>query len=202
MNKEDNIFTDEEKKAIEVLNEILTHKNDVDIAYGYNIERPYPIGREKIAQLEIIKNLLEKQQKEIERLENKDKEYMNIENNNLEYQEKYKEALKDKCKIADKRNQLLVENQKKNNTIKNLESRNRKLDLENQKLFEQIIFQDKVIDELLNKLNQDINYFSDEENSEFIKIYENIKDKTELKGRKLRKYCIEQYFIKKVEEQE
>lgn len=103
---------------------------------------------------------------------------------------------------ADERNQLLVENQKKNNTIKNLESRNRKLDLENQKLFEQRIFQDKVIDELLNKLNQDINYFSDEENSEFIKIYENIKDKTELKGRELRKYCIEQYFIKKVEEQE
>lgn len=109
---------------------------------------------------------------------------------------------KDKCELADERNQLLVENQKKNNTIKNLESRNRKLDLENQKLFEQIIFQDKVIDELLNKLNQDINYFSDEENSEFIKIYENIKDKTELKGRELRKYCIEQYFIKKVEEQE
>lgn len=107
-----------------------------------------------------------------------------------------------KCDIADERNQLLVENQKKNNTIKNLESRNRKLDLENQKLFEQRIFQDKVIDELLNKLNQDINYFSDEENSEFIKIYENIKDKTELKGRELRKYCIEQYFIKKVEEQE
>lgn len=73
---------------------------------------------------------------------------------------------------------------------------------DNQKLFEQRIFQDKVIDELLNKLNQDINYFSDEENSEFIKIYENIKDKTELKGRELRKYCIEQYFIKKVEEQE
>ena len=59
-------YTEEEKKAIENLNEILTHKNDVDIAYGYNIERPYPIGREKIAQLEIIKNLIEKQQKEIE----------------------------------------------------------------------------------------------------------------------------------------
>lgn len=62
-------YTQEEKKAIENLNEILTHKNDVDIVYGYNIERPYPIGREKIAQLEIIKNLLEKQQNEIERLE-------------------------------------------------------------------------------------------------------------------------------------
>ena len=60
-------YTEEEKKAIENLNEILTHKNDVDIVYGYNIERPYPIGREKIAQLEIIKNLLEKQQKEIEK---------------------------------------------------------------------------------------------------------------------------------------
>lgn len=61
-------YTEEEKKAIEDLNEILTHKNDVDIAYGYNIERPYPIGREKIAQLEIIKNLIKKQQNEIERL--------------------------------------------------------------------------------------------------------------------------------------
>lgn len=69
-------YTEEEKKAIENLNEILTHKNDVDIAYGYNIERPYPIGREKIAQLEIIKNLLEKQQKEIETLK-QENEYLN-----------------------------------------------------------------------------------------------------------------------------
>lgn len=61
-------YSEEEKKAIEDLNEILTHKNDVDIAYGHNIERPYPIGREKIAQLEIIKNLIKKQQNEIERL--------------------------------------------------------------------------------------------------------------------------------------
>lgn len=87
-------YTQEEKKAIENLNEILTHKNDVDIFYGYNIERPYPIGRKKIAQLEIIKNLLEKQQNEIERLENKDKEYMKIENSNLEWQEKYNELKK------------------------------------------------------------------------------------------------------------
>lgn len=74
-------YTEEENKAIENLNEILTHKNDVDIAYGYNIERPYPIGREKIAQLEIIKNLLEKQQNEINKLNNKNKRIKYFSNN-------------------------------------------------------------------------------------------------------------------------
>lgn len=78
-------YTEEEKKAIENLNEILTHKNDVDIAYGYNIERPYPIGREKIAQLEIIKNLLEKQQKEIERLYKDNNELKRIYKNTAEH---------------------------------------------------------------------------------------------------------------------
>ena len=42
----------------------------------------------------IILGIIEKQQKEIERLQNKDKEYMKIQNNNLEWQEKYKELKK------------------------------------------------------------------------------------------------------------
>ena len=31
------------------------------------------------------------------------------------------------------------------------------------------------------------------------KIYKEVKDKTELKGRELKKYCIKEYFTKKVE---
>lgn len=42
----------------------------------------------------IILGIIEKQQKEIERLQNKDKEYMKIQNNNLEWQEKYNELKK------------------------------------------------------------------------------------------------------------
>ena len=91
-------YTEEEKKAIENLNEILTHKNDVDIAYGYNIERPYPIGREKIAQLEIIKNLLEKQQKEINKLNNENKRIKYFSNNLFINDYIPKEEIKEKMK--------------------------------------------------------------------------------------------------------
>lgn len=162
-----------------------------------------------------------------------------------------KEALKDKCEIADERNQLLVENQKLKKELDTIKSRihlkvekakrkynNTKSTLKktmlelkigtlkdvlyeeyysnekphkyilenmvnkNKELIEENEFKSKVIDEILNKLNEDINYFSSEEASEFINIYENIKDKTELKGRELRKNCIKQYFIKKVENNE
>lgn len=103
-----------------------------------------------------------------------------------------KEALKDKCELADERNQLLVENQKKDNAIKNLENRNRKLDLENQKLFEQNLFQDKLIDEMVNEIFE--NYQSYEPCP--------LEDKTKCKISLNCKECIKQYFIKKAEEQE
>lgn len=102
-----------------------------------------------------------------------------------------KKALKDKCEIADERNQLLVENQNKYNTIKNLEGRNRKLDMENQKLFEQSLFQDKVIDEMAEFMSTD---YCIPIPKEECRIGEATPEKCE--------HCIKQYFIKKVEEQE
>lgn len=114
----------------------------------------------------------------------------------LEELELAKEVLKDKCEIADERNQLLVENQKKDNAIKNLENRNRKLDLENQKLFEQSLFQDKVIDEMTNYIANITDCPAENEKIDM----EDFKCDEECSCDKdLTKRCWKKYFIKKVE---
>ena len=61
-------MSEEEKKAIEKIKELIAHKNDVDLFMGYEISRPFTIGREMIEEIEPILNLIEKQQKEIETL--------------------------------------------------------------------------------------------------------------------------------------
>ena len=61
-------MTEEEKKAIETLEEIIKHKDDFDMAYGVKFLRPYSIGIEKQEQLEIALNLIKKLQKENEEL--------------------------------------------------------------------------------------------------------------------------------------
>lgn len=50
-----------------------------------------------------------------------------------------KKQLKIQCEIADERNQLLVENKKLKDTLNNQYNRNKRLDKENQKLFEDFI---------------------------------------------------------------
>lgn len=91
MNKKDNIFTEEEKKSLE----FLIRKRDE--AYGlmqFEDGELYQLAEEEFNNYLTIEEIIEKQQKEIERLQNKDKEYMKIQNNNLEWQEKYNELKK------------------------------------------------------------------------------------------------------------
>lgn len=59
---------------------------------------------------------------------------------------------------------------------------------------------DKIIDLLLDKLNQNYNtVFKNNEVKEIIEIYKKIKNISDLYGIKLRKECIKQYFERKVE---
>ena len=74
-------YTEEEKKAIEFFEKRQKNMGDYRGPLKENTD--------------IVLNLIEKQQKEIERLENKDKEYIKILNNNLKWQEKYKELKND-----------------------------------------------------------------------------------------------------------
>ena len=48
------------EEAIEIVKEIITHKEDFDYAYGVKIERPYAIGHEKIKAIETVLQALEK----------------------------------------------------------------------------------------------------------------------------------------------
>ena len=78
-------YTEKEKKAITILDEFELRRKTVN----YN-----RITVEDSQCAKTVLNLLGKQQKEIERLQNKDKEYIKIENNNLEWQKKYNELKK------------------------------------------------------------------------------------------------------------
>lgn len=84
-------YTEEEKKSLK----FLTDKRDE--AYGlmqFEDGEIYQLAEEEFNNYLTIEEIIDKQQKEIERLENKDKEYMKIQNNNLEWQEKYNELKK------------------------------------------------------------------------------------------------------------
>lgn len=41
-------------KDIEILEELITHKDDYDVAYGYRFEKPCQIGSEKINAIENV----------------------------------------------------------------------------------------------------------------------------------------------------
>lgn len=56
---------------------------------------------------------------------------------------------------------------------------------------------DKIIDLLVNKLNQDCKVFENGEIKEIVEIYEKIKSTSDLRGIELRKECIKQYFERK-----
>ena len=60
---------------------------------------------------------------------------------------------------------------------------------------------DKIIDLLVNKLNQDCKVFENGEIKEIVEIYEKIKSTSDLRGIELRKECIKQYFERKVEDE-
>lgn len=82
------IYT-EEKKAIEDLRKTVNYYSE---RFEENGEiTAVLIDNFDVRNLFVLLNLVEKQQKEIDRLENKDNEYMKIQNNNLQWQEKYRE---------------------------------------------------------------------------------------------------------------
>lgn len=58
---------------------------------------------------------------------------------------------------------------------------------------------DKMIDLLVNKLNQNCKVFENSEIKEIVEIYEKIKSTSNLRGIEVRKECIKQYFERKVE---
>ncbi len=60
---------------------------------------------------------------------------------------------------------------------------------------------DKIIDLLVNKLNQGYKVFENGEIKEIVEIYERIKSTSDLRGIELRKECIKQYFERKVEKE-
>lgn len=60
---------------------------------------------------------------------------------------------------------------------------------------------DKMIDLLVNKLNQDCKVFENGEIKEIVEIYEKIKSTSDLRGIELRKECIKQYFESKAEKE-
>ena len=59
---------------------------------------------------------------------------------------------------------------------------------------EEIEKKDKIIDLILDKLNQGRNVFENSEIKEIVEIYEEIKSTSDLRGIELRKNCIKQYF--------
>lgn len=56
-------MNEEENKAIETLKEIISHKEDFDYAYGTKFQRPYAIGHDELKELDVVLNLIQKQEK-------------------------------------------------------------------------------------------------------------------------------------------
>lgn len=74
---------------------------------------------------------------------------------------------------------------------------------EEKRLKSEIEKKDKIIDLIINKLNQNYNkVFESSEVKEIIEIYEKIKNISNLSGIELRKECIKQYFESKVNSSE
>ena len=150
---------EEEKEAIEIVdNKIWNLMNTV---CGNCIIEDYERDNYQEA-IEIVLNLLKKQDKEINCLE-QEKQDAWEEWNNLE-QSSYEEEKRLKSEIEKK---------------------------------------DKIIDLIINKLNQNYNkVFESSEVKEIIEIYEKIKNISNLSGIELRKECIKQYFENKVNSSE
>lgn len=110
--------------------------------------------------------------------------------------------LKEKEAEIEKYKKLLVDNLAKelNNSIKAKEKANTDLEFLNLGWKIELEKKDKIIDLILDKLNQGRNVFENSEIKEIIEIYEEIKSTSDLRGIELRKNCIKQYFERKAEE--
>jgi hypothetical protein len=109
--------------------------------------------------------------------------------------------LKEKEAEIEKYKKLLADNLAKNlnDSIKAKEKANTDLEFLNLGWKIELEKKDKIIDLILDKLNQGRNVFENSEIKEIIEIYEEIKSTSDLRGIELRKNCIKQYFERKLE---
>lgn len=110
--------------------------------------------------------------------------------------------LKEKEAEIEKYKKLLADNLAKNlnDSIKAKEKANTDLEFLNLGWKTEIEKKDKIIDLILDKLNQGRNVFENSEIKEIIEIYEEIKSTSDLRGIELRKNCIKQYFERKAKD--
>lgn len=110
--------------------------------------------------------------------------------------------LKEKDTEIEKYKNLLASNLAKNlnDSIKAKEKANTDLEFLNLGWKIELEKKDKIIDLILDKLNQGRNVFENSEIKEIVEIYEEIKSTSDLRGIELRKNCIKQYFERKAEE--
>lgn len=110
--------------------------------------------------------------------------------------------LKEKDTEIEKYKNLLASNLAKNlnDSIKAKEKANTDLEFLNLGWKTEIEKKDKMIDLLVDKVNQGCKVFEKGEIKEIIEIYEKIKNTSDLRGLELRKNCIKEYFERKVEQ--
>ncbi len=110
--------------------------------------------------------------------------------------------LKEKEAEIEKYKKLLADNLAReiNNSIKAKEKANTDLEFLNLGWKTELEKKDKIIDLILDKLNQGRNVFENSEIKEIVEIYEEIKSTSDLRGIELRKSCLKQYFERKAEQ--
>ena len=124
-----------------------------------------------------------------------------LKENSAEIHQKNTELAEKNAEI-EKYKKLLADNLAKNlnDSIKAKEKANTDLEFLNLGWKIELEKKDKIIDLILDKLNQGRNVFENSEIKEIIEIYEEIKSTSDLRGIELRKNCIKQYFERKLEE--
>ena len=124
-----------------------------------------------------------------------------LKENSAEIHQKNTELAEKNAEI-EKYKKLLADNLAKNlnDSIKAKEKANTDLEFLNLGWKTEIEKKDKIIDLILDKLNQGRNVFENSEIKEIIEIYEEIKSTSDLRGIELRKNCIKQYFERKAKD--
>ena len=133
--------------------------------------------------------------------QNKDK--INKADELIDIQETVLNMLKEKEAEIEKYKKLLADNLARNlnDSIKAKEKADTDLDDLNKGWQLELEKKDKIIDLILDKLNQGRNVFENSEIKEIVEIYEKIKSTSNLRGIEVRKECIKQYFERKVEDE-
>ena len=125
-----------------------------------------------------------------------------LKENSAEIQQKNTELAEKNAEI-EKYKKLLADNLAKNlnDSIKAKEKADTDLDDLDKGWKVELEKKDKMIDLLVNKLNQNCKVFENSEIKEIVEIYEKIKSTSNLRGIEVRKECIKQYFERKVEDE-